>query len=96
MGTGLYKLAQEDPSFHFQRDDETNQTVIEVRLRVCSGSLSGNTDALRCSHAVSLGTDQTDRSAMRLLTATFSAVGATSRLKQDTVCSAEEPPYAQP
>ena len=31
MGTGLYKLAQEDPSFHFQRDDETNQTVIEVR-----------------------------------------------------------------
>ena len=30
MGNGLYKLAQEDPSFHFQRDDETNQTVIEV------------------------------------------------------------------
>jgi elongation factor G len=29
MGTGLYKLAQEDPSFHFARDDETNQTVIE-------------------------------------------------------------------
>lgn len=30
MGMGLYKLAQEDPSFHFQRDEETNQTVIEV------------------------------------------------------------------
>jgi elongation factor G len=29
MGTGLYKLAQEDPSFHFTRDEETNQTVIE-------------------------------------------------------------------
>ena len=35
MGTGLYKLAQEDPSFHFQRDDETNQTVIEVQWRSC-------------------------------------------------------------
>lgn len=29
MGGALYKLAQEDPSFHFSRDDETNQTVIE-------------------------------------------------------------------
>ena len=29
MGNGLYKLAQEDPSFHFTRDEETNQTVIE-------------------------------------------------------------------
>ncbi len=29
MGAALYKLAQEDPSFHFSRDDETNQTVIE-------------------------------------------------------------------
>ena len=37
MGNGLYKLAQEDPSFHFLRDDETNQTVIEVRaLCLCS------------------------------------------------------------
>lgn len=26
---GLSKLAQEDPSFHFTRDEETNQTVIE-------------------------------------------------------------------
>ncbi len=34
MGNGLYKLAQEDPSFHFQRDDETNQTVIEVSMEV--------------------------------------------------------------
>ena len=29
MGTGLNKLAQEDPSFHYKRDEETNQTVIE-------------------------------------------------------------------
>ena len=29
MGQSLYKLAQEDPSFHFSRDDENNQTVIE-------------------------------------------------------------------
>jgi hypothetical protein len=29
MGMGLSKLAQEDPSFHFTRDEETNQTVIE-------------------------------------------------------------------
>ncbi|CAN6480315.1 unnamed protein product [Victoria cruziana] len=29
MALGLIKLAQEDPSFHFSRDDETNQTVIE-------------------------------------------------------------------
>ena len=29
MGTGLSKLAQEDPSFHYTRDEETNQTVIE-------------------------------------------------------------------
>ena len=29
MSTGLIKLAQEDPSFHFTRDDETNQTIIE-------------------------------------------------------------------
>ncbi len=29
MGNGLYKLAQEDPSFHYTRDEETNQTVIE-------------------------------------------------------------------
>ncbi|GAA0160862.1 translation elongation factor [Lithospermum erythrorhizon] len=29
MAMGLVKLAQEDPSFHFSRDDETNQTVIE-------------------------------------------------------------------
>lgn len=29
MGTGLNKLAAEDPSFHYSRDDETNQTVIE-------------------------------------------------------------------
>jgi len=29
MGQGLNKLAQEDPSFNFSRDDETNQTVIE-------------------------------------------------------------------
>ncbi|CAI9093791.1 OLC1v1029369C2 [Oldenlandia corymbosa var. corymbosa] len=29
MANGLVKLAQEDPSFHFSRDDETNQTVIE-------------------------------------------------------------------
>lgn len=29
MAIGLVKLAQEDPSFHFSRDEETNQTVIE-------------------------------------------------------------------
>ena len=29
MSEGLIKLAQEDPSFHFSRDEETNQTVIE-------------------------------------------------------------------
>jgi elongation factor G len=29
MGVGLNKLAQEDPSFHYSRDDENNQTVIE-------------------------------------------------------------------
>lgn len=29
MSMGLVKLAQEDPSFHFSRDEETNQTVIE-------------------------------------------------------------------
>jgi len=29
MSAGLVKLAQEDPSFHFRRDEETNQTVIE-------------------------------------------------------------------
>ena len=29
MGNGLMKLSQEDPSFHFKRDTETNQTVIE-------------------------------------------------------------------
>ncbi|GAX86139.1 hypothetical protein CEUSTIGMA_g13552.t1 [Chlamydomonas eustigma] len=29
MGAGLNKLAQEDPSFGFSRDEETNQTVIE-------------------------------------------------------------------
>eukprot|EP01025_Chloroclados_australasicus_P065154 TRINITY_DN883_c0_g1_i1.p1 TRINITY_DN883_c0_g1~~TRINITY_DN883_c0_g1_i1.p1 ORF type:complete len:768 (-),score=132.30 TRINITY_DN883_c0_g1_i1:339-2642(-) len=29
LGTGLNKLAQEDPSFHYSRDPETNQTVIE-------------------------------------------------------------------
>ena len=29
MGNALYKLAQEDPSFHYSRDNETNQTVIE-------------------------------------------------------------------
>jgi elongation factor G len=29
MTSGLIKLAQEDPSFHFSRDEETNQTVIE-------------------------------------------------------------------
>lgn len=29
MSAGLIKLAQEDPSFHFSRDEETNQTVIE-------------------------------------------------------------------
>ncbi|KAL1547494.1 elongation factor G, chloroplastic-like [Salvia divinorum] len=29
MAVGLIKLAQEDPSFHFSRDEETNQTVIE-------------------------------------------------------------------
>lgn len=29
MSMGLIKLAQEDPSFRFSRDDETNQTVIE-------------------------------------------------------------------
>jgi len=29
MSNGLIRLAQEDPSFHFSRDDETNQTVIE-------------------------------------------------------------------
>ncbi|KAK9860335.1 hypothetical protein WJX84_005530 [Apatococcus fuscideae] len=29
MGNGLMKLSQEDPSFHFKRDQETNQTVIE-------------------------------------------------------------------
>ena len=28
MSQGLIKLAAEDPSFHFSRDDETNQTVI--------------------------------------------------------------------
>ena len=36
MGMGLYKLAQEDPSFHFQRDEETNQTVIEVNPVSCA------------------------------------------------------------
>eukprot|EP00271_Cylindrocystis_brebissonii_P021883 TRINITY_DN813_c0_g1_i1.p1 TRINITY_DN813_c0_g1~~TRINITY_DN813_c0_g1_i1.p1 ORF type:complete len:785 (-),score=184.26 TRINITY_DN813_c0_g1_i1:812-3166(-) len=29
MSNGLIKLASEDPSFHFSRDEETNQTVIE-------------------------------------------------------------------
>lgn len=29
MGTGLNKLAAEDPSFHYSRDEETNQTIIE-------------------------------------------------------------------
>lgn len=29
MTDALIKLSQEDPSFHFSRDDETNQTVIE-------------------------------------------------------------------
>eukprot|EP00877_Chromochloris_zofingiensis_P006859 jgi/Chrzof1/2426/Cz11g15050.t1 len=29
MGMGLAKLAQEDPSFNFSRDEETGQTVIE-------------------------------------------------------------------
>ncbi|RXH97338.1 hypothetical protein DVH24_036006 [Malus domestica] len=29
MGAGLVKLAQEDPSFHFSREEEINQTVIE-------------------------------------------------------------------
>jgi translation elongation factor EF-G len=29
MSNGLYKLAQEDPSFHYSRDEETNQTIIE-------------------------------------------------------------------
>lgn len=29
MSMGLVKLAQEDPSFHFSRDEESNQTVIE-------------------------------------------------------------------
>lgn len=29
MAVGLVKLAQEDPSFHFSRDEEINQTVIE-------------------------------------------------------------------
>ena len=29
LGAGLAKLAQEDPSFRFSRDQETNQTVIE-------------------------------------------------------------------
>lgn len=29
MAAGLIKLAQEDPSFHFSRDEEINQTVIE-------------------------------------------------------------------
>ncbi|KAH9325682.1 hypothetical protein KI387_005860 [Taxus chinensis] len=29
MSMGLVKLAQEDPSFHFSRDDEANQTIIE-------------------------------------------------------------------
>lgn len=29
MAIGLFKLAQEDPSFHFSRDAEVNQTVIE-------------------------------------------------------------------
>ncbi|WOL05238.1 hypothetical protein Cni_G13965 [Canna indica] len=29
LAIGLIKLAQEDPSFHFSRDEETNQTVIE-------------------------------------------------------------------
>ncbi|CAA2964463.1 elongation factor G-2, chloroplastic [Olea europaea subsp. europaea] len=29
MSAGLIKLAQEDPSFHFSRDEEINQTVIE-------------------------------------------------------------------
>ncbi|KAM7531159.1 hypothetical protein LguiB_034569 [Lonicera macranthoides] len=29
MSNGLIKLAQEDPSFHFSRDEELNQTVIE-------------------------------------------------------------------
>ncbi|PKA59553.1 Elongation factor G, chloroplastic [Apostasia shenzhenica] len=29
MAVGLIKLVQEDPSFHFSRDEETSQTVIE-------------------------------------------------------------------
>eukprot|EP01024_Parvocaulis_polyphysoides_P068231 TRINITY_DN8284_c0_g1_i3.p1 TRINITY_DN8284_c0_g1~~TRINITY_DN8284_c0_g1_i3.p1 ORF type:complete len:769 (+),score=164.85 TRINITY_DN8284_c0_g1_i3:98-2404(+) len=29
LANGLNKLAQEDPSFHYSRDNETNQTVIE-------------------------------------------------------------------
>ena len=29
MGMGLNKLAQEDPSFGYSRDPETNQTVIQ-------------------------------------------------------------------
>ena len=29
LSEGLIKLAQEDPSFRFSRDEETNQTTIE-------------------------------------------------------------------
>jgi elongation factor G len=32
MTTRLIKLAQEDPSFHFSRDKETNQIVVFSKL----------------------------------------------------------------
>jgi len=51
MGNGLYKLAQEDPSFHFQRDEETNQTVIEVSEAATQHSAAIGARAEACGHA---------------------------------------------
>ncbi len=49
MTTGLIKLAQEDPSFHFSREEETNQTVREGGM---AGALGGvqpeNRGCARC------------------------------------------------
>lgn len=39
MGMGLNKLAQEDPSFGYSRDEETNQTVIEGMGESCQMTL---------------------------------------------------------
>lgn len=52
MGMGLNKLAQEDPSFNFSRDEETNQVHIRydpLRGWVAFLSLGPNDCLPRCS-----------------------------------------------